>query len=331
MTLLVVEGSTLELAPAAGGSIAAWTWRGRSLLRPSDAAALAAGDARASASYPLVPYSNRIRDARFDYRERTIELARNFGDNPNAIHGVGWQRPWEVAVLIDRDHRPSEDELQAIELAGFDRDATEFTTGELAIALLEYEHYPVGDDLAAWPFAFTAEQCFTLAPGFLAVQMTVTNRDTAPMPLGLGWHPYFPRGDAELDLEVHGVWQAGADRLPLRYESPSPWRLARWRPAGELELDHCFRRVPDGRLSIRWPSRGLGVDIVAAEPLEHLVVYIPGGKDFLAIEPVSNMNDAFNMAAAGESGTGMLELEPDAAITATMILRPLAYNDSELQ
>ena len=51
-------------------------------------------------------------------------------------------------------------------------------------------------------------------------------------------------------------------------------------------------------------SYGWGV----SGPLGFLVVYTPPGEDFFCAEPVSNATDAFNLAAAGRTDTGMLVL-----------------------
>ena len=49
-----------------------------------------------------------------------------------------------------------------------------------------------------------------------------------------------------------------------------------------------------------------------------LVVYAPEGRDFLALEPVTHMTDAFNRAARGERGTGTRALRPGGAFSCTM-------------
>ncbi len=90
----LAAGNARVLVDAAvGGALASFTLGGIDVLRPTPAGAR---DVRLHASYPLVPYSNRIAAARLDFAGRTHALARNFGDHPHAIHGVGWQRPWTV-------------------------------------------------------------------------------------------------------------------------------------------------------------------------------------------------------------------------------------------
>jgi aldose 1-epimerase len=47
-------------------------------------------------------------------------------------------------------------------------------------------------------------------------------------------------------------------------------------------------------------------------------VYVPAGRDFLAVEPVTHMTDGFNRAARGEAGTGTRTLAAGAAFSCTM-------------
>ena len=58
--------------------------------------------------------------------------------------------------------------------------------------------------------------------------------------------------------------------------------------------------------------------IQADSACAHLVVYIPAQRDFLAVEPVTHMTDAFNRCARGESGTGTRWLKPGESCSCTM-------------
>src|SRR5690606_38666718 len=117
----------LVLAPQVGGGIAAFRFRGEDVMRPASDEALEARDPLGLSSFPLVPFSNRIAQGRFRFGGRAVELPPNFGDHPHAIHGQGWQNPWEVAEA-----------------------------GE-ASARLIYDH-----PADAWPWAYRATQRFQL-------------------------------------------------------------------------------------------------------------------------------------------------------------------------
>jgi aldose 1-epimerase len=62
--------------------------------------------------------------------------------------------------------------------------------------------------------------------------------------------------------------------------------------------------------------------MIAEGPLGFLVVYTPPGEDFFCAEPVSNATDAFNLAAAGRTDTGMLVLEPGRSASARVTFTP---------
>jgi aldose 1-epimerase len=73
-----------------------------------------------------------------------------------------------------------------------------------------------------------------------------------------------------------------------------------------------------GRAALAQPDAGIVVELSAPPPATFLVVYVPQGGDFLAVEPVTHMTDAFNRAARGESGTGTRVLEPGETLSCTM-------------
>src|SRR5258708_7916801 len=93
---LVHGADRCELLPHLGGSIGAWTVEGQQMLRTASAAAIAARDPFGMGSFPLVPYSNRIGNGAFEWDGKIVTLARNFLPEPHAIHGVGFERSWQV-------------------------------------------------------------------------------------------------------------------------------------------------------------------------------------------------------------------------------------------
>src|SRR5262245_22837569 len=90
--LLAASDARAEIAPDVGGAIARFVFGDVDVLRPVSEEARTTGNVRGYACYPLVPYSNRIANGQLDWAGRSYTLARNFGDHPHSIHGVGWQR-----------------------------------------------------------------------------------------------------------------------------------------------------------------------------------------------------------------------------------------------
>jgi aldose 1-epimerase len=289
----LAAGNARVLVDAAvGGALTSFAFAGVDVLRPTSAGT---DDVRQHACYPLVPYSNRIAGARLDFAGRTHALARNFGDHPHAIHGVGWQRPWTVET----------------------RDASS--------ALLTLEHAPAGDAALAWPWAFRATQSISLhanpdrAAAALTLKLTIANAGNAAFPFGLGWHPYFVRAPrTRLGFRAGGVWETDATRLPTVLATvPASWRFDPPREPGSETIDNVFTGW-DGEATLDDADRRIAITLRADRAAGFLVVYAPESKDFLALEPVTHMTDAFNRAARGERGTGTRTLRPGGAFSCTM-------------
>jgi len=270
----------LELCPQIGGCITALRHRGRDLLRPASARFFEQQDPREAASFPLVPFSNRIADGRFAFAGAVHQLDRNSPPEPHAIHGHGWQHAWTVREAGAR------------------------------AAVLEFTHR-----IALTPFEYRATQSFALAADSLTVTLEIANTGKVPMPAGLGLHPYFPR-DATVTLRAHldHVWRADARKLPQeRAPLPAEWDFGNAPRVATLALDNCFGGW-DGTAAISWPERDLSV-VMSADPMfGHLVIYVPPGQDFFCVEPVSHVNDGFNLAARGIAGTGVQILAPGASV-----------------
>jgi aldose 1-epimerase len=277
------------LAPEIGGSVVRYERDGEPILRPASAATIAAGDVLGVSSYPLVPFSNRIEAATLHWQGKTYRLPRYLADQPHAIHGNGWRRGWRVVESAP------------------------------ASATLDLVHSATGPSANEWPFAYRALQTFALAPSTLSMTLTIANAGGVSFPFGLGWHPFFPRNDSTvLGFCATGVWQTDTTRLPTRLDAvPPAWDFGAPRAIGAATLDNCFAgwRPP---AMLRWPDRKLAVAIGADAACGHLVVFVPEGRDFLAIEPVTHMTDAFNRANAGERDTGTRVLAPGASFSCTM-------------
>lgn len=265
-----------ELAPALGGAVLSFRVGGRDVLRPMPEGAT---DVLASACFPLVPYCNRIRDGAFAFEGEAVRLKPNMEGHPHPLHGTGWRGAWTpAAVSSDR-------------------------------AVLTFEHAP--DD---WPWAWRAEQTFSLRADGLRIELTLVNADRRPMPAGLGLHPAFPAsGATRLKAHTDGVWLVDEAPLPVAHHA-GPW-LRDWAagaPVAGLELiDHCFTGWR-GPAEVSEP--GIGTTSIAASPeCRWLHVYVPPRRGYLCVEPVTHMPDPF-----ARENSGMSVLAPGAALSMWM-------------
>jgi aldose 1-epimerase len=260
---LAAGAARLVLVPEAGGAIAAWRIGDQSMLYESGIAAAPDWNPLTMASFPLVPYSNRIADGCFLWDGLAHRLPPNKAGFAHPLHGVGWLRGWTV------------------------------TQSSADQAVLRYEH----DGDADWPWAFSAEQRFALAPAQLTVDLTVTNRSEATAPLAIGMHPYFDATGAHLQFTAAQMWLARADQLPVRAGTPDPSSdFAAGRAVAGRKRDNCYDGW-DGRATIWWIDRPLALRIQSDLPCA--VVYTSVDSDFFCFEPVPHSNNALNLGAAG--------------------------------
>lgn len=281
--------ATVEIAPSAGGSLASYRWRrdGKTIdwLRPAALAAIENRDAGAMGCFPLVPYSNRVRNGRFAFGGRPVALPTDAAD-PHYEHGHGWRKPWTLAQHGD-------------------------TT-----AILRYRH--AAD---SWPWCYEAEQAIAVEQGCLRIRLSLLNLSDSPMPAGLGLHPYFPATPwTHLQADVTGMWETDADVLPVRHGAPP----AGASPATGFDVaEQAFDTVFTGwsrKARILWPDEGRQMDIEAEAPLDFLVLYTPPGEPFFCAEPVSNITDAFNRPDT--DGTGSITLAAGESVSTTVRFVP---------
>jgi aldose 1-epimerase len=275
MTLLALATGRLgvELAPASGGAVARFVVDGVDVLRPMAAADIASGRANNAALYPLVPFSNRIRDGQLAFEGEQFQLARNWPGVGHPMHGDGWAQAWDVL--------------------GHDGVSAE----------IAYVHERAGA-AGGWPFRYRARQSYRLDDDRLMIRISLENLEDQPVPAGIGLHPSFVRdSDTKLTCRAQAVWRTDAEVLPVeRIAVPTDWDFSAGRRVNSATLDNCFDGW-DGHAAIVWPQHRLRLDLEATVPFRHLVIYVPAGQSFFCVEPVSHANGQVGLAPLGAGGT----------------------------
>ncbi len=268
----------LRLAPEVGGSVAAFfseEGAGEPMhwLRPASAQALAARDPLGMASFPLVPWCNRLRDGRALAQGRQIALPPNH-NSPHTLHGLGWRLPWQVQAQ---------------------------STQHVRLGL----QVPA----AGWPWAFSAWQDYWLDDDGLRCDMGLRNEDGAcPMPFGLGHHPYFPHfPGTRLATGVQQMWASDAELLPTQLVQPDflP-QLREGLLLSEVDLDNNFTGW-SRHCRISWPGRRQALVLSAEPPMDYFILYCPQGADHFCAEPVSNCTDWLNLPPGRKAGGGVVQ------------------------
>ncbi|WP_372784763.1 aldose 1-epimerase [Phenylobacterium sp.] len=259
----------------------------------------------------LAPYANRIRgravegarEIETDVAGHMVRLPRNWGGKAEgaeqyAMHGLILDAPvpWR-------------------------QEAADRVSGRLE----------AGDFDGRWPGRTVLEFEWRLAAGGLALRVTASNAGSEPLPMGIGWHPYFalpsgerrqarlwvPASSRTLVNDYDEVLPTGATEPTA--DGPYDFSAPGGRALGETYLDDCFTDLwrQDGvaAAEICDPAAGLGLRISSASPQVTAVqVYAPPDKPFVVIEPQFNLADPYGAEWRGRQ-TGMASVPPGGSVT----------------
>ncbi len=231
----------------------------------------------------LFPFPNRLADGAYEWGGRTLQFDINDGATDNALHGLSR----DFAATVERL------DLQA--------DGASLTC-----------RYQDAGTVPAYPFLYTFEVIYRLSgEDRFEGTLRFRNDDEQPIPVGLGWHPYFRltgRVD-QLLLHLPPCEMIGVDQRMLptgkRYEYDE---FAMPKTMGATVLDNCFALTPEpgraevilqndaGRLHY-WQETGPG-------KFNFLQVFTHPDRHSLAVEPMTCNIDAFH------NGEGLMVLQP---------------------
>jgi len=236
----------------------------------------------------LAPWANRLNEQGFWANGKKYAFDMDLGNVRGAtpIHGLLSSSPY----------------WQVISVAGDKRSAR--TTSRL-----EFWRYP--ELMAQWPFAHEYEMTYTLKDGVLEVRVTVTNVSNDPMPVAIGFHPYYRIPDVSRD-----EWTG---HIPARQRVVADNRLI---PTGEYRamdipekfplrgrtLDDGFidlQRDADGRAVFSIESGDKKVETMFGPKYPVAIVWEPNAHNgqpqpFICFEPMTGITSAVNLAHEGK-------------------------------
>lgn len=248
----------------------------------------------------LGPWANRLDEQAFYANGRRyafdMELGNVRGKIP--IHGLLTQaREWKVAEVKS--------------------DAT----SARVTSRLEFFRNPMW--MKQWPFAHTIDMTHTLQDGVLQVTTKIQNMSSDPMPVVIGFHPYFQLTDSMRDEWTISVgartqWVLAqflptGETQPIESFFPDPKAI----PLKDYDLDHVFGdliRDGSGRAVMSVKGRSQQLDVVLGPNYRAMVIYAPkppapgGGspspaaiqsRNYICFEPMVGITNATNLAQKG--------------------------------
>jgi aldose 1-epimerase len=233
----------------------------------------------------LEPWANRLDQDAFYANGKKYPLNPELGNirrdgNQKPIHGLLLFSPHWKVTKVEADDKSAR-----------------------VTSRLEFWRYP--ELMAQFPFAHSVEMTYKLAGGSLEVETLLENQSSEPMPVGVGYHPYFQVPDTPRDqCRAHVAAREHVDLSPLLIPTgertpvtlPDPASLA------TAQLDDVFSQLvrgKDERAEFWVEGGGRRISVVYGPKYTVAVVYAPPGKEFICFEPMSAITDAFNLAHAG--------------------------------
>ena len=276
----------VSIATSVGNIAYEFSSRGRNLLWfPYNGPAELRADPKLCGIPFLAPWANRLDADIYWVNGKAYRLNPGIGflrrdANQKPIHGLLLFSPlWKVISLE----------------AGPD---AAFTASRL-----DFWKYP--ELMAQFPFAHEITIGYRLAGGSLEISTLLTNLSAEPMPVAIGFHPYFRLHDAPRDeWKVH---IAARDHVELdQFLIPTGVRqIARFGdpyPLRGNKLDDVFSeliRGADGTARFWVEATRERLSVAYGPNYRVAVIYAPPRRDYICFEPMAAVTNAFNLAHNG--------------------------------
>jgi aldose 1-epimerase len=158
-----------------------------------------------------------------------------------------------------------------------------------------------------WPFAHTIEMTHTLRDGVLEVMTTVSNMSAEPMPVSIGFHPYFqltdsPRDEWTISVGARTHLKLMPNKVPTGETEPIGSPYTGGVPLRDFDIDDGFMdlvRDGQGRATMTVSGKAQRIDVQFGPNYRAAVVWAPKPQNFICFEPMAAITNALNLAQKG--------------------------------
>jgi len=277
----------VSIAPSVGNIAFEMTVKGHSILRwpHADLAAFKANPGMTGIPF-LGPWANRLDEQAFfaNGTRYAFDMALGNVRGTIPIHGfLTSTAEWRV-VSVDANG-----------------------TGASVTSRLEFFRQPSW--MKQWPFAHTIEMTYRLQEGVLEVATTISNMSADPMPVAIGFHPYFqltdsPRDQWTISVGARTRWILAPNKLPTGETEPIERLFPRPAAAAlrDYDLDDVFGdlvRDAQGRATMSVMGTSQRLDVLLGPRYRSAVVWAPKPQNFICFEPMAAVTNALNLAHKG--------------------------------
>lgn len=210
----------------------------------------------------LFPFANRIENGNYNFNDKNFVLDRNEINNPNAIHGLVYDKAFK---LIDQG-----------------------TSENFASVTLSYDET---QPISGFPFKYCITLQYVLTTNALELNIEIKNNDTHVFPYSLGWHPYFNTKDlynSHLKMDSHKKILVNDQMIP-NGEADIIWD--RFLKIENKTFDDCFV-LNTNKIEFKTPE--FHFEFEFSPKNNYLQIYTPNDRKSIAIEPQTAPANCFN-------------------------------------
>jgi aldose 1-epimerase len=285
----------VSVLPTFGNLVVEMKIKGHNVLRfPFSSAADYKGETGSIGIPFLAPWADRLDEQAFYANGKRYAFDMTLGNvrGANPIHGfLSSAKEWDVIEAR--------------------------SDGQSAWVTTRLEFFRQPDWMKQFPFAHTIQMTHRLRDGVLEVATRMQNMSAEPMPVAIGFHPFFqltdsPRDDWKLSVAARTHWPVTDAKMPSGttqpidkfFPNPAAVDLA------PLELDDVFSdlvRDANGRSTMVLTGKTQQLQVVLGSNFRAVVIYAPkpaagqdsGSRNFVCIEPVTAIINGLNLAHKG--------------------------------
>ncbi|MDX2181079.1 MAG: aldose 1-epimerase [Bryobacteraceae bacterium] len=271
----------VTILPSVGNMAISMKVKGQEILwsPTADPAAMKAKPQLAGIPF-LAPWANRVEGMLYWVNGKQYAFNPHLGNlrpdqNKNPIHGL--------AMFTDRW------KSFGMQNSGY-------------LSELRFGHHP--DWLAQFPFPHTISMLYRLENGELFVETFIKNESSEPMPVAVGYHPYFqiPGGRDAWTIHIPAFEhvELSPALIPTGKRTPLTQRDI---PLKGNKFDDVYTnlaRDAEGRAVFTVSNGKQKLDVKFGSRYMVGVVYAPPGRDFVCFEPMAAITDAFNQHHSGK-------------------------------
>jgi aldose 1-epimerase len=286
--------TVVSIVPSIGAVIFEMKVRGANIISFSPASLDAFRQRPSMTGIPFLgPWANRLDEQAFYANGKRFPFNMELGNVTGArpIHGFLSWAPREIL------------EMKA--------------DGQSAWLTTKLDVYRNPQWMAQFPFAHTVTVTQRLRQGELEVTTKVENLSSEPMPLAIGFHPYFQLTDSlrdewTLSVPARVEFLLTNEKIPtgetrsIEQLFPTPQSVA----LKDFSLDHVFAdlaRDASGQARMSVTGRKQKIEVAFGPKYTTLVIFSPSGagpgggppRNFICFEPMTGITDAMNLAHQG--------------------------------